>query len=232
MVCWNRLYIDYLLSAYELTFAAEWGTLRRWTFGQKTSERVRALNHEFLSNSNPTLYRLYHLVLPKEFYLEAFASTFEDHDGVMETSQEATSSDRPLQQIQLADDLQGASFGARRTILTDEVITSEKGKKFHLVADCPGLRKATAVLSVIPLQEAKKTFHLCEHCTSNSNFRTPVRCTPGCNFRPTFMQHFCCNKCKEGTSTHGRFCQRVPPEAYKHTWQNFCTFEAEELYCT
>ena len=178
-----------------ITWSLHMSSLSRRTNGELfdaglSEEWVHSLNHEFLSNSNPDLYRLYHLVLPKDFCLQAFASTFEDKDDDMDTSSGATSSNQPLPTTSSTSPSTSVGLGAalKSTSLTDEVVISGKGSKFHFMTTCPGLQKATTVLSVIDLQEAKKTHTLCDHCSLNGNFRTPVCCTPNCNLRPTFMQ--------------------------------------------
>ena len=55
---------------------------------------------------------------------------------------------------------------------------------------------------------------LCQHCWEFPNIRTVVCCTPSCNFRPTWLPHFCCRKCRDWNGTepwtheHGRLCSR------------------------
>ena len=87
---WNRLYIDHLLTTYNLQFTEnEWSTFKCWTFSQKTGVFDDALNLEMLVNESPNLRRLHHCILPEDFYDENFKEMF-DADYEVVTSRRRT----------------------------------------------------------------------------------------------------------------------------------------------
>ena len=207
MTTWSRLYVDYFHTVHDVQFTDfEWSTFRCWTFAQKTGHFSDKLNADSLSNSNPLQHRLYHLVLCNDFYLAAFASTFE---GSEEANTSATSNaglltsglsmaagtsepatpPPPLKVITFPP--LGCFTGEKVYTLTDEVLASQHGEKFHLASDRQGLRNATSLIEVVELGEAKNSKKtLCTYCEDNPNFQLTECATLGCTFKPTFLQYF------------------------------------------
>ena len=78
---WNRLYVDHLFTTWHLKFTnLEWSTLRTWTFDQQVHTLVNSLNCEMLWNSSSHLKRLYHLVLPADFYNTHFTDEYTESE--------------------------------------------------------------------------------------------------------------------------------------------------------
>ena len=156
-----------------------------------------------LSNSSPSLRRLYHLVLPKDFYDENFGEDCcEDWDVVTSQAADFKSQTANLQLMTLELPLQ---FVPGRTLVGEVFITSG-GIKFHFVEDCPGLAKRQNPLKAITFADAKALGRtLCAYCHELTQFRTPTCSTPTCNFTTTWMPHFCCRRCKDKRG-HGKLC--------------------------
>jgi hypothetical protein len=201
---WNRLYVDHLFTTYGFTLTdKEWETFRCWTFDSKVGTFVDDLNIEMLSNSSPGLRRLYHLVLPKDFYDENFGDAYEeDWDKITDEAKDFKEQTATCQEAFTCPEQ--ASFIGE--VLVTEVFITSGGIKFHFIEDCPGLQKRLNPLTSVTLQEAKSLRRtLCAYCQDMTRFRTLECSTPTCNFKTTWMPHFCCRRCKEGRG-HGKLC--------------------------
>jgi len=205
---WNRLYVDHLFTSYGFTFTdAEWSTIKCWTFDSKVEELVENLNIEMMSNSSPELRRLYHLVLPKDFYDENFGRDFgEDWELVNTEEKDFQKQNQALQFLSLSLSSSEGEATSSLEVAVKEVFITSGGIKFHFIEECPGLQKRTNPLVAVSLEEAKKMQRtLCTYCSDLKNFRTSQCCTLNCTIETLRFPHFCCRKCKDGKG-HGAAC--------------------------
>ena len=212
---WNRLYVDHLFTTFDLKLTKdEWSTFRCWTFEAKTGRLVDDLNFEMLSHSNPALTRLYHCIVPTDFYNEHFLeNTPSDWEVISLECSDFGTQTATLQTLNFEGDVSSThsmgtlgSQDSTGTVLADEVIITSGGTKFHFLESCIGLENRKHPIRVITFQEAKmKGRTLCSHCEQLKTFRTPLCSTLGCSLATTWEPHFCCRQCVEKKG-HGRFC--------------------------
>jgi hypothetical protein len=212
---WNRLYVDRLFTTWFMKFTSlEWSTFRAWTFDFKVKDLVEHLNIEMLSHSNPALTRLYHCVVPTDFYNEHFLeNTPSDWEVISLEGSNFGLQTATLQTLNLEGEASSThsmgtlgSQDSTGSVIADEVIITSGGTKFHFLESCVGLENRKRPIRVITFQEAKmKRRTLCSHCEQMKTFRTPLCSSVGCNFATTWEPHFCCRQCHENKG-HGRFC--------------------------
>ena len=92
----------------------------------------------------------------------------------------------------------------------DMVYVSKLGQRFHFSNDCKGLQRVTTQVTLVEISKALRDGKtLCHYCEDTTTCRAEQRNTFGCGFTNTFMNFYCCQRCRDGKATstrHGRRC--------------------------
>jgi hypothetical protein len=170
---WNRLYVDHLFITCFMKFTSlEWSTFRAWTFDFKVKELVENLNIEMLSNSSSHLRRLYHLVLPADFYNDNFTDTEDDSNWDL-IAAEATNFEQHTSRLQSVSwlgtstdgaDGAGTSQAAASTSTTTPVVLQVDVDDFADSATQTAAVDTTSLVDEVFTSEGGNKFHFIDSC--------------------------------------------------------------------
>jgi len=228
---WNRLYVDHLFTTWHLKFTnLEWSTLRAWTFDQKVSTLVNALNCEMLSNSSSNLKRLYHLVLPRDFYNLHFTDEYNDNDWELINREGAnfTKHTQTLQSLEWLD-LNLSTSSKDTPVLsrgTDDTSTSPLAEAaLDTQATQTLTSDVTDLADEVFITSGGARFHLTGECKGLSKRTNPLELVP---LEEAKLARTFCGHCSDLTHIRTSVCC-TPGCNFRPTWHpHFCCRRCKE----